>query len=443
MTPPVQDILTTQRDPDGSVILSWSPPTNGVPPDATALVEVKDGSDTFVEVGRPGILAGQFLYPNTTTNGIRRLEFEIRTASKIWGSSSSRAASAGPVPPPAVARKIQPRDGFLPVHDAGITNATHLVFRFRSAGSSPSEQDGGPWRMAANPVAEAFGAHAAYRLDAVNAGGRTPVTGWIDIPPFRFTNSLGQVFAPIPGVSNVLGCIWPTRVQDYEEYAKSSPLVDGSWKGRVFTDAPTVSTAPGPTYPVVNTTWTNAVDFCQWLTQLEREGKRIPLTAEYRLLKDAEWSWAAGIGEKEAADGANRTLSQKHLKITAGSHPFAYVWGPNWPPPPRAGNFADTSAKEKFTTLTVIPDYDDGFPATSPVDAFPANPHGFHDLVGNVWQWCDDAIDGTPGSRVLRGGSWLNVDPTRLLSSFRDDFGAGFRDGLIGFRVALVGVAVR
>jgi formylglycine-generating enzyme required for sulfatase activity len=86
---------------------------------------------------------------------------------------------------------------------------------------------------------------------------------------------------------------------------------------------------------------------------------------------------------------------------------------------------------------------------TTEVGTYPANPWGFHDMHGNVWEWCADWYGGYPGGaardpvgpadgsyRVRRGGSWYSTanlarcayrfSHVPALSSFR-----------LGFRLSL------
>jgi formylglycine-generating enzyme required for sulfatase activity len=51
---------------------------------------------------------------------------------------------------------------------------------------------------------------------------------------------------------------------------------------------------------------------------------------------------------------------------------------------------------------------DDGFAALAPVGKLKANPFGLFDMHGNVWDWCQDAMQADGQSQqVLRGGCFL------------------------------------
>jgi formylglycine-generating enzyme required for sulfatase activity len=87
---------------------------------------------------------------------------------------------------------------------------------------------------------------------------------------------------------------------------------------------------------------------------------------------------------------------------------------------------------------------------THPVGSKPANAFGLYDMAGNVWQWTEDCYaedyanaptDGSAAEtgddclRVDRGGSWFY--PLWLLrSATRERDPAGYRDAVMGFRLA-------
>ncbi|HEX5419503.1 MAG TPA: selenoneine synthase SenA [Gammaproteobacteria bacterium] len=172
----------------------------------------------------------------------------------------------------------------------------------------------------------------------------------------------------------------------------------GQWQLRRFD---TWQALP-PHEPVVHVCWHEANAYCRW--------------ARRRLPTEAEWEFAASM--RPAAGGA---------LVKA-----RYPWGDERPQP-RHANL-------------------DGF-ALGCVDAAAHregdNAFGVRQLVGNVWEWTQDAFGPYPGftpdaykeyseplfgtTKVLRGGAWTTR--ARLITAtYRNFFGAERRDVFAGFR---------
>lgn len=112
-----------------------------------------------------------------------------------------------------------------------------------------------------------------------------------------------------------------------------------------------------------------------------------------------------------------------------------FPWGTEWPPPEKAGNFADASAGiDGLPVERTITGYDDGFPRLAPVGKFTPNILGIHDLAGNVHEWVSDDYK---GQGLLRGGSWQSSTKGQLESRFRYPVGVEARNEIYGFRVVL------
>lgn len=195
----------------------------------------------------------------------------------------------------------------------------------------------------------------------------------------------------------------------------------------------------GDLNPVVNVSWEDAVEYCNWLST--REGlplayvqkfqKWQPITPTpdgYRLPTEAEWAWA--------------------IRYQGRSKAQTFPWGSRLPPRTDSGNYADRSAIELVPSI--LPSYKDGYASSAPVGSFPANALGLYDGGGNVAEWVQDyysvpnpgqtepVIDpGGPrrgNNRVIRGSSWRHAGIGELRLGYRE-FGTGGRVDL-GFRIA-------
>jgi formylglycine-generating enzyme required for sulfatase activity len=193
------------------------------------------------------------------------------------------------------------------------------------------------------------------------------------------------------------------------------------------------------TNPVVNVSWADAVEYCNWLSaeegltpayakQFEKWESVLPTPNGYRLPTEAEWVWA--------------------IRFQARSSAPTFPWGNRLPPRRDSGNYAGYSARDLVPS--VLPGYDDGFASTSPVGSFAANALGIYDGSGNVAEWTQDyytvpqpgiteALTDPTGpkrgtQRVIRGSSWRHAGVTELRSSYRE-FGTNGRVD-VGFRIA-------
>ncbi len=193
-----------------------------------------------------------------------------------------------------------------------------------------------------------------------------------------------------------------------------------------------------PDQAVVNVSWLDAVNFCNWLSEqaglrpVYTVGKGRLLGADlsangFRLPTEAEWAWVARVDD----NGALRR----------------YSWGDSYPPPLVAANYADARAQNVLGKS--VPGYDDGYSVAAPVGSFPSDAKGLFDIAGNVSEWVHDFYAITPNRgepelnptgpengrhHVVRGASWKHGSRTEIRLSYRN-FASGPSSDL-GFRVA-------
>jgi len=169
-------------------------------------------------------------------------------------------------------------------------------------------------------------------------------------------------------------------------------------------EGPNSTIADRMDHPAVHVSHNDAVAFCT------HHGKRLPT--------EAEW-------EVACRGGLRRRLYPWGNKLKPRDLHRANIWQGRFP-------YENTA--------------EDGYAATAPVDAFPANAYGLHNMVGNVWEWTsakwrvsDPRAPPVEGNTMVKkGGSFLCNPATcnRFRCSARMMFTADSAASNVGFRCA-------
>jgi formylglycine-generating enzyme required for sulfatase activity len=196
-----------------------------------------------------------------------------------------------------------------------------------------------------------------------------------------------------------------TRGQ-FAMFVSDSGYVTEAEKGGDFRTWRNPGITQGDNHPVVCVTWNDARAYCAWLS---RKDKR-----KYRLPTEAEWEYACRAGTNTAFAAGP----------TIGTNLANYNGTTAYPGGTRGENRA----------------------STTPVGSFAPNAWGIYDMVGNVWEWCNDwygrypegsatdpqgPLNGT--ARISRGGSWLNA-PEYCRAAYRYSGKPDEKHTSVGFR---------
>jgi len=153
-------------------------------------------------------------------------------------------------------------------------------------------------------------------------------------------------------------------------------------------------------HPVVNILWSEAVDYCNWLSRTTGDA--------YRLPTEAEWEYAA----KGGPEG-------KSYKYSGAQWIDTVAW------------YSENANK-----------------TTHPVARKMPNELGLYDMAGNAWEWCLDQGDrvytakpmdnpletGDSNSRVVKGGSYAH-NSSVCRSAYRASMSIANRRMQTGLRV--------
>ncbi|MBN1818329.1 MAG: SUMF1/EgtB/PvdO family nonheme iron enzyme [Sedimentisphaerales bacterium] len=226
--------------------------------------------------------------------------------------------------------------------------------------------------------------------------------------------------------------------QPYCDTSDSDPYSQVAFDGSEFS----VRTKAGRSMandPMVKVSWYGAAAYCNWRSGQEGRQPCYDLSTGtcdfakngYRLPTEAQWEYAARGGLSGQRFAWGDTIHHDRANYRANSTAYSY----------------DTSP---YPTGTYHPASEDGiYPYTLPISGFAPNGFGLYDMVGNVWEWCNDWYGSyspdaqtdpvgpiTGISRILRGGGW-NSSAYECRTAYRYALEPAGRLGMAGFRVAL------
>ncbi len=151
---------------------------------------------------------------------------------------------------------------------------------------------------------------------------------------------------------------------------------------------------PRPDCPVIGVSWSDATAYCDWLS--EKEG--LPRDQRYRLPLEAEWEYACRAG----------TVTSRYYGHSIGLLENYAWYQPNSKNQTHAGGL------------------------TMPNDL------GLFDMLGNVFEWCQDRAtksDDSTDHRHVRGGAFLAY-PALVRSAKRGSQLSSLHNSSYGFRLA-------
>jgi formylglycine-generating enzyme required for sulfatase activity len=229
-----------------------------------------------------------------------------------------------------------------------------------------------------------------YRADGEGPQRRVKL-GAFSIAPYTVTNAEFEAFASETGYvtdaerrgwsfvfHQLVGEEAKGRVKGVSSEARWWLAVEGACWSRP--EGPGSDVAGRMDHPVTHASWHDAKAYCRW------SGTRLPT--------EAEWECAARGG-----------LEAK-----------TYPWGDDLLPD---GRHRCNIWQGAFPTQDLGRD---GFIGTAPVKTYEPNGYGLYNLVGNVWEWCEDWFSPNyhrvtrsegpryvipSGRRSMRGGSFL------------------------------------
>ena len=232
----------------------------------------------------------------------------------------------------------------------------------------------------------------------------------------EWVNSMGLVFCWCPPGKYVAGSpeSEPDRYPDEEQ--REVVIPNGFWlsKYELAFSQRIAKRSPGrgalarhKLDPMTLINHDDAKSMTRTFTASEQKAGRLPSDWQYTLPTEDQWEYAARAG----------TTSR-------------FYFGDDLKRLPAHANFGDRSYYESgdIYSNAAHRTLNDGAVRLNRVGSYEPNPWGFHDMYGNVAEWCINL--------AIRGGSWVSV-PEHCRSAYRDSFSSRNQQNFIGYRIVI------
>jgi formylglycine-generating enzyme required for sulfatase activity len=267
-----------------------------------------------------------------------------------------------------------------------------------------------------------------FKMGSPEGISRPRVVGFVELEPEIIGNEKGRDLDELEHMVT-LGGFWLGKHE----------VTQGQWE-RLMGTSPSIF--QGNNRPVEKVSWHDAVSFCKKVTQQESWLTSLPEGWSYQLPTEAQWEYACRCRRDDLPSGFPSqpfSFGTSLMKPMAGSLRQT-------PVPGAFGKLkANFNGKQPYGTVLQGPYLE----RTMDVGSYSGNRFGFHDMHGNVREWCQDWYGSYPKEktinpggpvegpfRVVRGGSW-NDSAVDVRSARRFKFKPDVIESTIGFRVSL------
>jgi formylglycine-generating enzyme required for sulfatase activity/pimeloyl-ACP methyl ester carboxylesterase len=201
----------------------------------------------------------------------------------------------------------------------------------------------------------------------------------------------------------------------------------------------------GAELPVESVSWWEAIRYCNLRSIREKlepcyhleSGTCDQRKNGYRLPTEAEWTHACG--------GKSASPFESPAPWPVKTSPSGDAAHGESASPSESGRANLGSSDTTHVDLLIQELATSG---TKPVGSYPPNRYGLYDMIGNVWEWCNDYFDPVPTpqcsynpagpprglARVVRGGSFISTTST-WARGYRSCMEPGYKSRFTGFRV--------